>query len=115
MARKRTIQLLFALVFTIFATHQVWGEQECYKEKDQVKTNCMRAIGIHGDYARPSKDCCQIVKHSDMICICRILKPIDEVNISVVKLVHVASVCGKPLPSGTKCGSKYQILIILIF
>ena len=44
--------------------------------------------------------------------ICRHLTHDDEVDISAVKLVRLARDCRKPLESGSKCGSKYDILTI---
>lgn len=103
--RKLILQvLLFVIVFTMIATHQSWGEKDCYGEKEKVKSRCRESIAIEDDIP-PDHECCKAVKESDMICVCRILRIDEETNISAVKLVHVAKTCGKPVPVGNKCGS----------
>ncbi|TVT96971.1 hypothetical protein EJB05_57802, partial [Eragrostis curvula] len=97
--------MLFALVFTnIIATHQAWGEKECYGEKESIKHKCKENISIIDDYVRPGQECCHVVKESDMICVCRILSIEEESTISAVKLFYVARDCGNPVPVGKKCG-----------
>jgi hypothetical protein len=34
----------FALAVTMIATHQAWGETDCYEEKESVKHKCSRSI-----------------------------------------------------------------------
>ncbi|TVU15149.1 hypothetical protein EJB05_38656, partial [Eragrostis curvula] len=106
--------MLFALVFTnIIATHQAWGEKECYGEKESIKHKCKENISIIDDYVRPGQECCHVVKESDMICVCRILSIEEESTISAVKLFYVARDCGNPVPVGKKCGSKCLIILTL--
>lgn len=106
MATKVITQLMFVLVFTLFATNQAWG-WDCDIDKKLVKTNCISSIQQGGNNKPPNSACCHFVKYTNVVCICHILTPDDEITISVAKLVHVAKVCGNPLPVGTKCGSKY--------
>lgn len=113
MAIKVTFQILmFALAFAIFTTHQAWGEQDCHDEKEDVEKYCIGSIKINGDYEPTTAMCRQVVGRSDMACICCLLNPRDEVHVSAVKLVRLARDCRKPLPSGSRCGSKYDILTI---
>ncbi|XP_031476907.1 uncharacterized protein LOC116248316 [Nymphaea colorata] len=55
--------------------------------------------------APPSEDCCNAVRGADLICVCGRITPEIERMISMQKVVDVASKCGKPIPSGTRCGS----------
>ncbi|TVU50834.1 hypothetical protein EJB05_02225, partial [Eragrostis curvula] len=97
--------LVFSVVFMMFTVHQAWGEQECYQEKANVENVCMNSITINGPYVPPIGHCCNVVRVSDMVCVCRILNKGDELVISSVKLVKVAHDCGQTLPVGSKCGT----------
>lgn len=98
--------MVLALVFILFATPRACGEGDCYEHKDWIKRLCINSIKLHGKYEPPTDTCRQLVEAADMVCICHILKPADELMISIIKLVRLARDCGKPLPVGTKCGSK---------
>ncbi|TVU15199.1 hypothetical protein EJB05_38706, partial [Eragrostis curvula] len=103
---KLSLQVLFfALVFTLLATHQALGNKDCHGEKELVKQKCKSNISISGDYVHPDHECCRVVKESDMICVCRILRLDEESTISAVKLVDVAHDCGNPVPDGKPCGT----------
>jgi hypothetical protein len=107
MVTKGTLQLVvFVLVFSMFTTHQTCAEQECYQDKIKVKNDCKKTITKQGRYIAPSPLCCHVVEASDIACICRILLPEDEDEISPKKLVRLAKDCEKPVPMGSKCGSK---------
>ena len=109
LATKATLGLLaFALVFIMLATHPAWGEQDCYAEKDAVIRRCMETIIFIGDYIDPSNICRATVQQSDMACVCRVISDSEQRKISVVKLVRLARQCDKPVPVGSKCGSKYE-------
>ncbi|KAF3796830.1 hypothetical protein EJ110_NYTH00648 [Nymphaea thermarum] len=55
--------------------------------------------------APPSEDCCNAGRGADLVSVCGRITPEIENMISMQKVVDVASRCGKPIPSGTKCGS----------
>ncbi|KAF3777677.1 hypothetical protein EJ110_NYTH45314 [Nymphaea thermarum] len=55
--------------------------------------------------APPSEDCCKAVRGADLVSVCGRITPEIESIISMQKVVDVASRCGKPIPSGTRCGS----------
>lgn len=59
-----------------------------------------------GEEEDPSEECCSEVQKADLPCICQYLPPIVERFIDMEKLANVAEKCERPLPSGTKCGSK---------
>ncbi|TVT99709.1 hypothetical protein EJB05_54909, partial [Eragrostis curvula] len=106
MAIRVRIPLLVCLIFAIFTTNHIWGEKDCYKEKELVRKHCLATITVHGDYVPPNNPCRHVVESSDMVCICRTLTSQEEVTISATKLVRLAHDCHKPVPIGSKCGSK---------
>ncbi|OEL33963.1 hypothetical protein BAE44_0005024 [Dichanthelium oligosanthes] len=111
MSLKVAFQLLaFAMIFTMFTPHQVWGEKECYREKELFKIKCMETTIISGPYVHPSQSCVNAVKKYDMVCICSIPAPEEEAEISVMKTLQLARECHKPIPVRSKCGSKYITL-----
>ncbi|TVU22980.1 hypothetical protein EJB05_32705 [Eragrostis curvula] len=107
MALKIVLRLLvLVLVFNILATHQTWAEQECYNDKELVKARCKETIAIPGPYVPPTPSCTSAVQQSDMVCICRILKPEEELHISIPKFLRLARGCHKPVPlPGEQCGT----------
>jgi hypothetical protein len=66
----------------------------------------MKTITIIGHYVNPSQTCVDVVKKSDMACICRILIPEEEAEISIMKILHLARECHNPVPARSRCGSK---------
>ncbi|KAF3795682.1 hypothetical protein EJ110_NYTH04330 [Nymphaea thermarum] len=54
--------------------------------------------------APPSEDCCNVVRGADLNSVCGRFTPEIERMIRMQKVVDVASRCGKPIPSGTRCG-----------
>ena len=57
-------------------------------------SECMKTLNIITDYVKPSEICCQIVRASDMTCVCHALEPNEEVlqKASAVKLVRLSRV-----------------------
>ncbi|KAF3776180.1 hypothetical protein EJ110_NYTH48922 [Nymphaea thermarum] len=53
----------------------------------------------------PFEDCCNAVRGANLIRVCSRITPEIETMINMQKVVDVASRCGKPIPSGTRCGS----------
>nr|TKW04962.1 hypothetical protein SEVIR_7G144800v2 [Setaria viridis] len=88
--------LVLALVFTLFAAHHAWGEDDCHMEKTKVLETCKKTIRIGIDYEPPSLECCLVVQTSDMVCICHILSIPDQDHASVFKLVKLAADVGSP-------------------
>jgi hypothetical protein len=67
MTTKVILQLMvYALVFTILMTHQGFGEDDCYHEKDKVKHDCIKTLDINKDWEEPSHKCRETVQKSDM-------------------------------------------------
>ena len=121
MANIKFLLVVFALVFVMFTSHQAWSEQDCHEDKEKLLiTICWDTVKIDGAYVPPADFYCHFVQIVDMASVCRLLYPVDEVTTSAVKkslqltsvvtlskLVHLAHDCGKALPIGSKCGSKY--------
>lgn len=100
--------LVFVLV--ICTTHQAWAVHDCSHDKELVFMYCMRSISISApSYVTPSASCRGVVRSCDMTCVCSIITPTEQEKlIDVARLIHLAEDCGKPIPRGSKCGSKYQ-------
>ncbi|AQK42482.1 Putative bifunctional inhibitor/lipid-transfer protein/seed storage 2S albumin superfamily protein [Zea mays] len=97
--------LVFSLVFTMLSTHQALGNKEnCDKDKDFIKRQCERCIGV-GRKFPTTKLCCNAIKRADMACVCRSITLEEQLTISVMKVVDVAKECGNPVPPGNKCGT----------
>ena len=113
---KVMLQLLvFSLVFTMFTAHRALGEKECYHERDLVKHECIKTILINEPYKPPTPECVRAIKLSDIVCICHILTPADESEISVRKLLRLAGEYNRPVPpAGSKCGFKYLIVSMFL-
>ena len=54
------------------------------------------------------------IQASDMVCVCHILTEHDEKTVDPKRLVKVADRCGKPLPVGSDCGSKFIMPFIFL-
>jgi hypothetical protein len=55
----------------MIATHQAWGENDCYEDKESVKHKCSTSIATHDDhYIHPGRECClRCEKKSDLVCL----------------------------------------------
>jgi hypothetical protein len=115
MANIKFLLMVFALVFVMFSSHQALSEQDCHEDKEKLLTICWDTIKIDGAYVPPTRFCRYFVQKVDMACVCRVLNPADEVTTSVVKLVRLAHDCGKALPVGSKCGSKYLYIRAIFY
>lgn len=63
---------------------------------------------------QPSKKCCDYARKTDIALFCKRFVSEKERIYSSTKVVNVARHCGAPLPSGTKCGSKFKVSLILL-
>jgi hypothetical protein len=106
MNTKVILQLMvFSLVFTMLVTRQAWGEEDCYLDKEEIKSKCKDAISLGGDYVQPSAECCAAMRKSNMACICRNLSADEQLRVlSVSKLIRVSRQCHNPVAVGSKCG-----------
>ncbi|TVU15332.1 hypothetical protein EJB05_38848, partial [Eragrostis curvula] len=105
MAVSLQILALALVVTTTFTAHEAWAERDCHHEKVLVMYKCSVTLAVGTDYVDPSNKCRRAVESSDMVCVCGIIEVIDQLTISVAKLVRLARECGNPVPAGTKCGN----------
>ncbi|KAJ1277507.1 hypothetical protein BS78_04G009300, partial [Paspalum vaginatum] len=101
--------IALGLIFTMLVTHQAWGDQDCYHEKDLVIEECMHTLKLHHPYVEPSNKCRSLVQSTDMDCVCRVLNTQDEARIDPRKIIRLPRECGMTLTVGGKCGSKCLI------
>ncbi|KAL2536890.1 Bifunctional inhibitor/lipid-transfer protein/seed storage 2S albumin superfamily protein [Forsythia ovata] len=79
---------------------------QCQGNFQGLVQECSKYVQKGGPKQKPSQGCCNVVKAVDLPCVCQhITKDVEQI-ISMEKASYVAAVCGKPLPRGTKCGSK---------
>ncbi|TVU04514.1 hypothetical protein EJB05_47625, partial [Eragrostis curvula] len=107
MAMKTILQfMVLALVFDILTSPQAWAEVDCYGDKELVKVKCKKTLEVLGPYVDPNPSCIRVVEQSDMACICGIIKPEEEIYISIIRFLRLARTCRKPVPApGQKCGT----------
>jgi len=84
----------------------VWGEEDCYQEKNLVLLKCRKTLIVGKPYVGPSISCIHAVGHSRMNCVCEKLTVGEQDEISARKLVRLARECHNPVSGGIKCGSK---------
>jgi hypothetical protein len=107
MATEVTLEvLIFALVFTMFTTHQTRGEPDCYCQKDLVLYKRKYSIKNLVDYIGLDSTCRELVEECDMTCICQILTMEDEKTVSIDKILCLARNCNKPVLAESIRGSK---------
>ncbi|OAY82067.1 hypothetical protein ACMD2_01592 [Ananas comosus] len=121
---KMRIQCLFlalAIVVTFLLLHshqaaaaaaelsddeELAKEVVCNGDLKKLLSSCKKCIKKGTDQVDPKPACCRTVKKIDLLCICQSIPPRFEKKIDMEKVVYIAEKCEKPIPSGTKCGSK---------
>lgn len=78
----------------------------CQGDMQGLITQCAIYVQRGTPPVDPSQACCNVIKTVDIPCVCKQLTKQIEQIIDMNKVFHMASFCGRPLPSGTKCGSK---------
>lgn len=84
----------------------------CSGDLKKLSSSCKKCIKKGTDQVDPKPACCRTVKKIDLLCICQSIPPRVEKKIDMEKVVYVAEKCEKPIPSGTKCGSKPSYIYI---
>ncbi|XP_068661707.1 uncharacterized protein [Aristolochia californica] len=96
--------LLTVIVAEITLSSEHVRAQDCSRDVMDLTQHCAEFVSASGPMEPPSADCCQIVRRCNLSCVCsRITREIEQV-ISPEKVAFVAKSCGRPIPSGTKCG-----------
>lgn len=104
---SRCSHLLLLIVVLFFTSIEILNAQ-CEGDFQGLVQQCSQYVQKSGPKLTPSESCCNVLKHVDIPCICRYIDPDMEHVISIEKAVYVSSFCGKPIPHGTKCGSKFS-------
>ena len=86
---------------------RVMGDDDCGGILPNLISQCQQYVKIPGPTMDPSSECCDAVRKADVPCICAHITPEVEKMINMQKVTYVAQKCGRALPPGTKCGSKY--------
>ncbi|KAJ7949286.1 Protease inhibitor/seed storage/lipid transfer protein family protein [Quillaja saponaria] len=92
-------------ILTFSVNSNVVLAQKCKGDIQDLKTQCSTYVQKGGPRTDPSQGCCNLIKTADIPCFCRRFGADMEKEVDMDKMVYVAEFCGKPLASGTKCGS----------
>jgi hypothetical protein len=107
MATKLILHLLvFTLLIAMCSVAHVSGEKI---QSININKECIISIK-HGAYHKPNVACFKICSKYDMAGMCSHMDSADEKIVSIANFVCLAHDCGKPVPPGTKCASKYFFL-----
>lgn len=83
----------------------------CEGDMEGLITECAVYVRKGTPMADPSAKCCEAVKTVDIPCVCQNISKEIESLVDMDKVFHLASSCGRPLPHGTKCGSKFNFCL----
>lgn len=100
------ISFLLVIFVNLIHSHQVLGQIGCSGDFGKLVEPCWNFVSIEGPIVPPSPQCCSSVQSVNVPCVCQQMIEKDEKVLSMQKIVYVAAFCGKPLPPGSKCGSK---------
>ncbi|KAJ4960670.1 hypothetical protein NE237_020580 [Protea cynaroides] len=84
--------------------NKITTQEECQGDVQGLQTQCMKFVQKSGPVSDPTTSCCDVVKKTDVACMCGKIPPSLEEKMSSEKLQHVAQYCGNPIPPGVKCG-----------
>jgi Probable lipid transfer len=103
MAKSNTTSLL--LVLLIASMLAVNRAADCANDVNLLRERCLQFVSASGPKVAPDSNCCAAVQKADIPCVCTYITPEVAKIISAEKLIYVSEVCGRPLKSGSKCGS----------
>ena len=90
--------------------------QFCGANVSGLMNECQRYVSNAGPNSPPpSRSCCALIRPIDVPCACRYVSRDVTNYIDMDKVVYVARSCGKKIPSGYKCGSKYPFIFLQYF
>ncbi|GFP91898.1 hypothetical protein PHJA_002831200 [Phtheirospermum japonicum] len=96
---------LFYASIAVFTINTMVSAQ-CQGNFQGLVQQCSRYVQKPGPRETPSQGCCNVVKNVDLACVCGHITSEVEQIVSMEKAAYVAAFCGKPIPHGTRCGSK---------
>lgn len=79
----------------------------CQANYRTFREQCYTYYQKFGKRETPSEECCKAANAIDLSCICSFVDSDLVQNINMEAMVAVLGSCGKNIPSGHKCGSKY--------
>ena len=83
------------------------GNGQCNGDLQGLIAQCAIFVQKPGPIVDPSQACCNVLKNIDVGCMCTHITKQAEQIISMPKAMHCLQSCGKPMPHGSKCGSKF--------
>lgn len=109
MAIKLILHLLvFTLLIAMCKVEHASGQNI---QSINIDKECIRSIQ-NGAYLKPNIACFKICSRYDMARMCSHMDNADEKKISIANFVCLARDCGKPVPPGTQCASKYLFFVL---
>ncbi|ERN05098.1 hypothetical protein AMTR_s00053p00148710 [Amborella trichopoda] len=105
-----TVGFLMVLVMAMFESGT--AGTGCQNDLQALMTSCLPYVTKTGPQIPPSAACCSAVVVANMPCVCNYVTKEVEALIDIQKVIFVAQSCKRPLPSGTKCGSKCPQLLL---
>ncbi|EHA8591976.1 putative Protease inhibitor/seed storage/lipid transfer family protein [Cocos nucifera] len=108
MAKNSMLGLALALAFAVTGSLPSGAHAEggCQQDFDALVKQCSAFVQKTGPFVPPSAQCCSVIQHADIPCVCKYITPKVEKLISMEKVVYILKQCGRPLKHGSKCGSR---------
>ncbi|XP_010922194.1 uncharacterized protein [Elaeis guineensis] len=107
MVKNSMLGLVLALAFAIAGSLLSGARAEggCQQDYNALVQQCSAYVRKTGPFVPPSTQCCSVIQHADIPCVCKYITPEVEKLISMKKVVYIMEQCGRPLKHGSKCGS----------
>ncbi|XP_042514606.1 uncharacterized protein LOC122089161 [Macadamia integrifolia] len=108
MSSVSSLALVAFVIAGFFISGELVSAQGCGSaDYKYVMMLCLGYIEKEGPKSPPSGDCCDIMKRSNLRCVCEVITLVkdDRHPISRDKMVYVANYCGTSIPPGIPCGS----------
>ncbi|XVF47292.1 hypothetical protein PTKIN_Ptkin03bG0098200 [Pterospermum kingtungense] len=102
--RLLSVAILMIAATLGFRDHGVSGQ--CEASIPSLISQCLEYVKVSGPEVAPSQDCCNVITHVDIACLCKLVTPDVEKLVSMEKVVFVGRSCGLKIQPGMKCGSK---------
>lgn len=106
--------LILFILISSFTLEMVAAESYCQAQRRVTRNAC----AMVAFFQSPSNECCLRIRMIPMRCVCPLITPQIAARVTARKLnygIGVIRQCGRPVASGTKCGSKWIFSFIIIF
>ncbi|CAN8246777.1 unnamed protein product [Cochlearia groenlandica] len=100
----KSLVILFMLSLS-FTLETVAAESYCHAQRRVLVNQCKGLVFRRS----PTPGCCVRIRKTPMWCVCSIVTPQLAALVNPNDLNYIVGVirqCGRPVPHGTKCGSK---------